>query len=212
MTDNPNDDGTGWRPYSAADDWRVQGDWTIEPPPANDANLSYDPSPPEQWQDAAVNEKSLNMNGEAHDQSRIYMAGRDQYVTQTLSFPKLNRSAKDWLYFLAIMLCGWILRGFWTTSHGHVSWNLLLITALLAMGALGASIPLSLSMAEDIWENSKIQPGGTWYLVSVVTCLLVCLSLCACMVFFAVPSLNESGTSFVSWLRDLPVISDWLAA
>lgn len=188
------------------------GDWTIEPPAPSRYHPGYGwyPQDPQgQWAptEPSAPEQHVNMYSEAHDHSHVYMAGRDQFITQTLDLSALQEKIKKWYYeqlaAISPFLCGWLLRAFWVSPHGPEGWNLTWITTLLSLFAALGSVAIGVDLAVTL-QKDDITMGG--FTVTAIIGFLLALLSFFLVLFFTPTAFTSYGVSFVDWLGGLPSI------
>jgi len=108
------------RILAAMSNYQPEDPWRYEVPPPNNYTPAGGWPTQEHRTDAGAYEKSVNMNGEAHDDSRVYMAGRDQYIRQPRDLSpvwKVLEKIWDWIFAsVAFVVMIWAV---YSTSRGH---------------------------------------------------------------------------------------------
>lgn len=188
------------------------GDWNIEPPTSSwhYPGYGWHPEDPQgrlvPEQQHATEQQYVDMHSEAHDDSHVYMAGRDQFITQTLDLSAIREKIKKWYYeelaAISPFLCGWLLRAVWVNPHRPEGWILGWTTALLsffvAMGSTANGVDLAVTLQK---EDATATVRG--FIVTAILGFLLSL-LCFFLVLFFTPAVYTSyGVSFVDWLGGL---------
>ncbi|MCM2420226.1 hypothetical protein [Streptomyces sp. RKAG293] len=188
-------------------------DWNIAPPATGPQQSGYNTYPYTLPPDYKPEQHRIEMQGEAHDDSRIYMAGRDQYVTQGLDIGalqnKLRKAYYESLSGAAPLFSGWLLRACWTS--GPSGWHLIMITFFFSFLTLCASIFNGFVTADDILSKGSTFSEGTGMLVYVISGIVISLASFSLLFFFGTPQIDSYANSFVAWLGNTPVFGEYFS-
>lgn len=149
---------------------------------------------PARSQDPAT---GVNMHGEAREDSRIYMAGRDQYITQGIILPieKIKREAAAAVCIIAPMVCGWFLHALWESDYPIPGQYLCILIFMPCLGVLNASIHNGVYFAEKEMPEGFV--GRSSYLASVCTVALISMGVFFLFLFRDIPHLDSWGQSVI---------------
>ncbi|MFF8401694.1 hypothetical protein ACF06P_08675 [Streptomyces sp. NPDC015684] len=183
------------------------GDWRIEPPAPSRHSPDYGRYHEDPQLQQASEQQYVGLYSEAHDHSRVYMAGRDQFITQTLDLSVIREKIKKWYYeqlaTISPFFCGWALRAFWVNPHGPDGWNLGWITFFLSLFAIMGCAAIGVDLAVTL--QKEVASLKNFTVTATVGFLLALLSFFV-VLFFTPAALTSYGESFVDWLAGLPSI------